>query len=112
MNLIVKKKKSLMKNPRAMVASWIALFLLGCGAVSSTGGSFPIHAYPVIPKALSEPHEVWVPCSTLGAPKSAVIAQMICVDETDLLELQSFIRNLDSVVRRYEFATKRINKGN
>lgn len=112
MNSIVKKQKKLMQNPKLLAASWIALFLLGCGAVSSTGGSFPLHAYPVVPKALAEPHEVWIPCAELGAPKSAAIAQMICVNETDLIELQSFIRNLDSVVRRYEYATKRINKGN
>ena len=88
----------------------IALFLLGCGGVSNTGGSFPVHAYPTIPKALSQPHEVWIPCSSLGSPKNAVISQMICVDEEELLSLQSFIRNLDSVVRKYEYATKRINK--
>jgi len=88
------------------------LFLLGCGGVSSTGGSFPIHAYPEIPKALSQPHEVWITCSTYGTPKDAVVSKMFCVDQTAILELQSFIRDLDSIVRKYEHATKEINKGN
>ena len=88
------------------------LWLLGCGGVSSTGGSFPIHAYPQIPLAVSQPHEVWIPCSTYGSPDEAIVSEMYCVKEGAVLELQSFIRDLDSIIRKYEYATEEINKTN
>ena len=93
-----------------ILAVWIVSSLLGCANVGSRGGAFPLHAYPPIPKALSQPHEVWIPCVDLGSPKNAVISQMVCVDEMELLALQSFIRSLDSIVRKYEYAIKTINK--
>ena len=88
------------------------LWLLGCGGVSSTGGSFPIHAYPQLPMAVSQPHEAWIKCSSLGAPTEAVVHSMYCIDEKYVLELQSFIRDLDSIIKKYEYATKEINKTN
>jgi hypothetical protein len=101
---------SLRQKGQVILAVWIALFLLGCANVGSRGGAFPLHAYPHVPKALSQPHEVWIPCSNLGSPKNAVISQMICVDEVELLALQGFVRELDSIVRKYEYAIKTINK--
>ena len=89
-----------------------ALWLLGCGGVSSTGGSFPIHAYPEVPMAVSQPHEVWIPCSTYGTPEGAIVSKMYCVKEDAVLELQGFVRELDSIIRKYEYATQQINKGN
>ena len=88
------------------------LLLLGCGSVSSTGGSFPLHAYPRLPLAMTDPGKVWIRCDDFGGHPSAVEARMYCVEHTHLIDLKRFIQELDSVVRKYEFATNRINTGN
>ena len=62
--------------------------------------------------AVSQPHEVWIPCSTYGSPEEAIVSDMYCVKENAVLELQSFIRDLDSIIRKYEYATEEINKTN
>ena len=87
------------------------LLLLGCGSVSS-GGSYAIHAYPIVPKAINEPQEVWVKCSQLGAPPEAVVYSMYCVDELRIIELREFINELDSIVFKYQNAIEEINKSN
>ena len=90
----------------------ILLLVLGCGGVSSTGGSFPIHAYPVLPLAMTQPEKVWLRCDGLGANPKSIEAQMYCVEGTHVVELQKFIQELDSIVRKYEHATNAINMGN
>jgi hypothetical protein len=62
--------------------------------------------------AVSQPHEVWVLCSSYGAPKQAIVSKMYCVKEDAVFELQNFIRDLDSIIRKYEYAIEKINKTN
>ena len=90
-------------------ASLTTLFLFGCGnEISPT--TFPIHNYPPVPDAISQPHNIFIPCAELGAPANTVVSQMVCVDEGSLLELQSFIRSIDAILMTYEYTLKRINQ--
>ena len=105
-------KRTLKGKRLGIVLVAILLLLLGCGGVGSTGGSFPIHAYPRLPLAMTDPGKVWLRCDDLGANPKSVEAEMYCVEGTHVSELQRFIRELDSIVRKYENATNAINLGN
>ena len=83
MNLIGKKTKLL-------ASIWLISLLLALGCVSGISGGYPTFNYPLVPLAVSDPHNVWVKCSSLGAPEAAVISKMYCVDEGEYLDLRRF----------------------
>jgi hypothetical protein len=103
MNLIGKKTKLL-------ASIWLISLLLALGCVSGSSGGYPTFNYPLVPLAVSSPHDVWVKCSSLGAPEAAVISKMYCVDEGEYLDLRRFVIELDSLIVKYENTIKEINK--
>ena len=93
------------------IAVLVALLLLGCGSVSS-GGSYPILAYPALPKAVSEPGKVWLRCGSYGGHPDSIEAPMYCVEEIYGEDLKKYIQKLDSIYWKYTYALEEINKSN
>lgn len=72
--------------------------LLGC--VSSSGTALlPIHKRPDLPKAITEPHEVFLKCG-----------EYYCVDEVHLEQLRVYTIEMDALVKKYENATEVFNE--
>jgi len=101
---------SIEKKTRLLTSIWLISLLLALGCVSGSSGGYPTFNYPLVPLAVSSPHDVWVKCSSLGAPEAAVISKMYCVDEAAYLDLRRFVVELDSLIVKYENTIKEINK--
>jgi hypothetical protein len=77
----------------------VLLFPPGCVS-GNKSGAFPIHARPVLPRAVVEPDEVFVKCGD----------DYYCVTPEDLNDLRVYTIEMDSLVRKYEYATGVINE--
>ena len=88
------------KHKSKLITLAVTLFLLlGC-VTGGSNGPYPIHAYPVVPKAVMEPDKVWQKCGD----------DYICIEESHLIELKTYVIKLDSLVRKYEHAIETINE--
>lgn len=100
---------SIDRKTRTLASIWLIALFVALGCVSGSSGPYPTFAYPIVPSAVSNPHDVWVKCSSLGAPSEAILSKMYCVDEQEYFALRAFVIELDSVVRKYENTIKEIN---
>jgi hypothetical protein len=98
------------RKTKLLAIIWLIALSVALGCVSGSSGPYPTYAYPQLPEAVSNPHEVWVKCSSLGAPSEAVVSKMYCVNEDAYFELRKFVVELDSLVQKYENTINEINK--
>ena len=73
--------------------------LLGCVSGISGKELFPIHARPVLPKALVEPEKAFVKCGD----------DYYCVTPNDLEALRVWVLSMQSLLNKYEHATEVLN---
>ena len=73
--------------------------LLGCVSGISGKELFPIHARPVLPKALVEPEKAFVKCGD----------DYYCIYEQDLEHLRIWVVSMQSLLNKYEYATEVLN---
>jgi len=86
---------------RKLLLIGVILFaVLGCG--SGTNVLYPLHARPYIPSIVGDPHDVWVMCSSYGAPPEAIVHDMYCVKEDHVIELRKFIILQNALIEKYE----------
>lgn len=72
---------------------------LGCVSTSSKG-SFPIHARPMLPRAVAEPAKVFLKCGD----------DYYCISPEHLEQLRVYVIEMDGLVRKYENATQVFNE--
>jgi hypothetical protein len=77
----------------------ILLGLLGCVSGISGKELLPIHARPIIPKALLEPERTFQICGD----------DYFCISPEDLDGLRIYILSMQSLVNKYEHATEVLN---
>ena len=79
----------------------LAITLLVVAGCAGTKGApvFPVHARPYVPRAIVEPQEVFLKCGD----------DYFCIDLAHLNDLRVYIIEMDSLVRKYENATKELN---
>ena len=99
MSLIGKKMKSLIDKYKTQGIIIALCVLLGCVSGISGKELFPIHARPVLPKAMVQPEETFVPCGD----------QYLCVTPEDLEGLRIYLLSMQSLVNKYEHATEVLN---
>ena len=85
---------------KSLVTGIILFAVLGCG--SGTNVLYPLHARPYIPPIVGDPHDVWVMCSSYGAPSDAIVHDMYCVKEDHVIELRKFIILQNALIEKYE----------
>jgi hypothetical protein len=73
--------------------------LLGCVSGISGKELFPIHARPVLPKAMVQPEETFISCGD----------DFYCIASEDLEGLRIYLLSMQSLVNKYEHATKVLN---
>ena len=73
--------------------------LLGCVSGISGKELFPIHARPIAPKALVEPEKTFVRCGD----------DYYCITPEDLEGLRVWTLSVQSLLNKYEHATKVLN---
>ena len=93
------KMKRLLSKYKAQVITIILLGLLGCVSGISDKELFPIHARPVLPKALVEPEKAFVKCGD----------DYYCIYEQDLEHLRIWVISVQSLLNKYEHATEVLN---
>ena len=99
MSLIELKMKKLIGKYKKQVITIILLGLLGCVSGISGKEFFPIHARPILPKAVVQPEKTFVPCGD----------HYLCVTPEDLEGLRIYLLSMQSLVNKYEHATKVLN---
>jgi hypothetical protein len=99
MSLIGEKMKNLIAKYRMRGITLALLVLLGCVSGISGKELFPIHARPVLPKAMVQPEETFVPCGD----------HFLCVTPEDLEGLRIYLLSMQSLVNKYEHATEVLN---
>jgi|TARA_B110000467_G_C17942874_1_gene275842 hypothetical protein len=99
MNLTGTRMRKLRDRLIVLAIILILLWLPGCVS-GNKSGAFPIHARPVLPKALVEPDKAFVKCGD----------DYYCVTLEDLNGLRVYTIEMDSLVRKYEYATGVINE--
>ena len=90
---------SLIDKYKMQVIILILLGLLGCVSGISGKELLPIHARPIIPKALLEPERIF----QIGGE------DYFCVSPEDLDGLRIYILSMQSLVNKYEHATEVLN---
>ena len=73
--------------------------LLGCVSGISGKELFPLHARPVLPKALVEPEKTFLKCGD----------DFYCITPENLEGLRVYILSMQSLVNKYEHATEVLN---
>ena len=73
--------------------------LLGCVSGISGKELSPIHARPILPNALISPSETFLTCGD----------DFYCIASEDLEGLRVYILSMQSLVNKYEHATKVLN---
>ena len=73
--------------------------LLGCVSGISGKELFPIHARPVLPKAMVQPEKTFISCGD----------DFYCIASEDLEGLRIYLLSMQSLVNKYEHATKVLN---
>ena len=99
MSLIGKKMKSLIDKYKTQGIIIALCVLLGCVSGISGKELFPIHAGPVLPKAVVQPEETFVPCGD----------HFLCVTPEDLEGLRIYLLSMQSLLNKYEHATEVLN---
>jgi hypothetical protein len=99
MNLIGEKMKSLIAKYKTQGIILALCLLLGCVSGISGKELFPIHARPIIPKALINPSETFLTCGD----------DYYCITPEDLDGLRIYILSMQSLVNKYEHATEVLN---
>ena len=71
------------------------------GFVSGISGKelFPVHARPVLPKAMVQPEKTFISCGD----------DFYCIASEDLEGLRVYILSMQSLLNKYEHATKVLN---
>ena len=91
--------KSLIDKYKMQVIILILLGLLGCVSGISGKELLPIHARPILPKALLEPEKAFQKCGD----------SYYCISQEDLNGLRIYTLSMQSLLNKYEHATKVIN---
>ena len=91
--------KSLIDKYKMQVIILILLGLLGCVSGISGKELFPIHARPILPKALLEPEKAFQMCGD----------DYFCISPEDLNGLRIYTLSMQSLLNKYEHATKVLN---
>jgi hypothetical protein len=99
MSLIGEKMKSLIGKYKTQGIILALLLLLGCVSGISGKELLPIHARPIIPKALISPSETFLTCGD----------DYYCITPEDLDGLRIYILSMQSLVNKYEHATEVLN---
>ena len=73
--------------------------LLGCVSGISGKELFPVHARPVLPEAMVQPEETFISCGD----------DFYCIASEDLEGLRVYILSMQSLLNKYEHATKVLN---
>ena len=73
--------------------------LLGCVSGISGKELFPVHARPIIPKALISPSETFLTCGD----------DYYCITPEDLEGLRIYLLSMQSLLNKYEHATEVLN---
>ena len=99
MSLIEEKMKRLIAKYKMQGIILILCGLLGCVSGISGKELFPIHARPVLPKALVEPEKAFVKCGD----------DYYCIDTNDLESLRIWVLSMQSLLNKYEHQTEVLN---
>ena len=99
MSLIEGKMKSLIDKYKTQGIIIALCVLLGCVSGISGKELFPIHARPILPKAVMQPEKTFVPCGD----------HYLCVTLEDLEGLRIYLLSMQSLLNKYEQATKVLN---
>ena len=91
--------KSLIDKYRTQGIILALCVLLGCVSGISGKELFPIHARPILPKALVEPDKAFLKCGD----------DFYCVTPEDLEGLRVWVLSTQSLINKYEHATKVLN---
>ena len=73
--------------------------LLGCVSGISGKELLPIHARPVLPKAMVQPEKAFITCGD----------DFYCITPEDLEGFRIYLLSMQSLVNKYEHATKVLN---
>ena len=73
--------------------------ILGCVSGISGKELFPIHARPVLPKALVEPEKAFLKCGD----------DFYCITPKDLEGLRVWVISVQSLLNKYEHQTEVLN---
>ena len=99
MSLIGLKMKRFLDKYKTQVTILILCVCLGCVSGISGKELFPIHARPVLPKALVEPEKAFVKCGD----------DYYCIDTNDLESLRIWVLSMQSLLNKYEHQTEVLN---
>jgi hypothetical protein len=99
MNLIGEKMKSLIAKYKTQGIILALLVLLGCVSGISGKELLPIHARPVLPKALIQPEKTFIKCGD----------DFYCITPEDLNGLRVWVLSTQSLINKYEHATEVLN---
>ena len=99
MSLIGEKMKSLIDKYRTQGIILALCVLLGCVSGISGKELFPIHARPILPKALVEPDKAFLKCGD----------DYYCIDTNDLESLRIWVLSMQSLLNKYEHQTEVLN---
>ena len=73
--------------------------LLGCVSGISGKELLPIHARPILPKALVQPEKTFIKCGD----------DFYCITPEDLDGLRVWVLSTQSLINKYEHATEMLN---
>jgi len=99
MSLIEEKMKRLIAKYKTQGIIIALCVLLGCVSGISGKELFPIHARPVLPKALVEPEKTFLKCGD----------DFYCITPENLEGLRVYLLSMQSLVNKYEHATEVLN---
>ena len=91
--------KNLIDKYRTQGIILALLLLLGCVSGISGKELLPLHARPVLPKALVQPEETFIKCGD----------DFYCITPEDLEGLRVWVISTQSLVNKYEHATEVLN---
>jgi hypothetical protein len=99
MSLIGEKMKSLIDKYKRQGIILALLVLLGCVSGISGKELLPIHARPVLTKALIQPEKTFIKCGD----------DFYCITPEDLDGLRVWVLSTQSLINKYEHATEVLN---
>ena len=99
MSLIGKKMKSLIDKYKTQGIIIALCVLLGCVSGISGKELFPLHARPVLPKAMVQPEKAFITCDD----------DFYCITPEDFEGLRIYLLSMQSLVNKYEHAIEVLN---
>ena len=99
MSLIEGKMKSLIDKYKIQGIVLALCVLLSCVSGISGKELFPIHARPILPKAVVQPEKTFVPCGD----------HYLCVTPEDLEGPRVYLLSMQSLLNKYEHPTEGLN---